>query len=85
VKLAVTHHTVTTNGDSWQLTAEKALVFILDAPKQPDTGKKTKKKSKRGSFNTKNFGSIMSVDKMKNAKRFITGWRCRHPWVSKPN
>ena len=78
VKLAVTHHTLQACGESWQVTGDKPLVFVLDQPKQADTGSKRGKKKKRvAGFNIKNFGSVVDVSKMKDARRFVTGWRAR--------
>lgn len=84
MKLAVTHHTLSASAnDAIQLTAGKALTFVLDAPKERESGKKTGKKRKKGGgtagLNTKNFGSVIDISKFKNAKRFVVGWRARRP------
>lgn len=77
VKLAITHHSLTASGDSWKVDAEKALVFVLDQPKLMETGAKKGKKAKRAGYTMKNFGGILNIGKMKDARRFVTGWRAR--------
>ena len=84
MKLAVTHHTLSASAnDAIQLTAEKSLTFVLDAPKERESGKQPKasKKRKKGGagLNTKNFGSVIDISKFKDAKRFVVGWRARRP------
>ena len=82
VKLAVTHHTLTASGDSWQLSSDKPLCFVLDPLKQPESKKGKKKNKKRdGVFNIKNFGAVVDISKLKNAIRIMIGWRARYPWV----
>lgn len=82
VKLAITHHTVTAAAnDSLMVTSDKPLVFVLDQPKQDD-GKRRKSKSKKnkgdkGGLKAQNFGSVVDISKMKDAKRFVVGWRAR--------
>ena len=78
VKVKLTHHSIT---DALAVTSEKALVFVMDPPKDdaPD-GKKSKKKKKGGKSEgptAKNFGAKLSIDKLKSSSRFIIGWRMR--------
>ena len=84
VKVAITHHSLQASGESWQVAGEKPLVFVLDQPK--DTGSKDSKKGKkkkRQGFNIKNFGSVVDISKMKDARRFVIGWRVRQFWGNK--
>ena len=72
MKLGVTHHTLVAD----QLSADKPLVFLMDAPKIPVEKKKGKKKNDL-QLNHKNFGSILDVVRLKNAARIAIGWRVR--------
>ena len=78
--MALTHHTLAPLNDSWQLTLEKPIAFVLDEPKQRDQPKKgSKKKNKgKGGLNAKNFGAVLDIGQLKNAKRLLVGWRARH-------
>lgn len=82
VKLAITHHTVSagatgTGPDSLVISTDKPLAFVLDQPKQD--GKKRKKKAKKNALTATSFGAMVNVSKMKDASRFVIGWRARFP------
>lgn len=78
VKLSVTHHTLSAANET--LTADKPLVFAMEPFKDPGEKKKDNKKKKQKKthgLNSKNFGSALNISKMKNAQRFVIGWRAR--------
>lgn len=79
VKLALTHHVMSSSNDALQLTAEKSLTFVLDALKSRDAKKEKSKKRKKtaSGHNSKSFGSVLDISKFKNASRFTVGWRAR--------
>ena len=64
--------------------SSKPLVFVLDECQEVATKKKGKKGKKDGvQISNKNFGSWMSITKIKTAMDTLKiGWRCRFP-VSK--
>ena len=83
VKLEVSHHKQSDEaGSEW--VSNKPLVFVLDECQEVQTRKKGKKGKKDGvQISNKNFGSWMSVTKIKTATDTLKiGWRCRFP-VSK--
>lgn len=63
--------------DSLVVTSDKPLVFVLDQPKQDEKKRKSKGKKNKGGLKPQNFGSIVDISKLKDAKRFIVGWRAR--------
>lgn len=87
VGVKVSHHTMTANDPNPK--PEKALVFVLDEVKdEPDaqgpgkdgkSRKRKRKSDKNGGFQptAKNFGSRISINKVKSASKFVIGWRCR--------
>ena len=88
VKIDVSHHKL--QDDQWSCT--KPLVFVLDAAQEPQqtTGKKKKVKGQKGGvqINAKNFGSWMSITKVKTCGETLKlAWRCRllgcQLWVNK--
>ncbi|CAK9011210.1 Uncharacterized protein SCF082_LOCUS11004 [Durusdinium trenchii] len=77
VKLELSHH----KEESGTFTSSKPLVFCLDEPPQ-DIISVSKKKGKKGAKGTqltaKNFGSFLSVSKLKTASDTVRiAWRCR--------
>ena len=59
-------------------------VFVLDEVKdepevQGQDGKSKKRKRKSAGFQptAKNFGSRISINKVKSASKIVIGWRCR--------
>lgn len=76
VKVSISHHTLADNNTS--LTNDKTLIFVLDPPKDDEEKKKKRRKKHDNSgVNSKNFGSRLSIDKMKSSIRFVIGWRVR--------
>ena len=82
----VSHHKMST--DVPHISSDKPLIFVLDEPKEdgdedPDDedkkSKKRKKKSKKTKFqpSMKNFGSRVSVNKLKSSSKMLIAWRCR--------
>lgn len=82
VKLAVTHHVLSSD----KVSQEKPLVFLMDPPKDPkedreEGGRPKRKKQKKekgaGTMTNKNFGSVVDIAKLKKANRLLIGWRIR--------
>lgn len=78
VKLEVSHHKQS-DGASLEWVSSKPLVFVLDECQEVATKKKGKKGKKDGvQISNKNFGSWMSITKIKTAMDTLKiGWRCR--------
>ncbi len=85
MKIKVAYHTV--DGDTF--TSSKPLPFVMDAikdddapaPDEPKKKKKKDKKEKKHGISAKNFGSYLSMDKIKGTNRFHIGWRLRFLWL----
>ncbi|CAL1131960.1 unnamed protein product [Cladocopium goreaui] len=82
VGMRISHHTMTAEDPNPK--PEKALVFVLDEVKdepegQGQDGKSKKRKRKSAGFQptAKNFGSRISINKVKSASKIVIGWRCR--------
>lgn len=75
-KTEVSHHDHDAEGN-WK--SVKPLVFVLDAvPEDDNTNVKTeKKKKKKTSITTKNFGAFVNIPAMKNTENLFLAWRCR--------
>eukprot|EP00435_Cladocopium_sp_Y103_P057773 s599_g20.t1 len=80
VKLEVSHHKQS-DDTSLEWVSSKPLVFVLDECQEIATKKKGKKGKKDGvQISNKNFGSWMSITKIKTAMDTLkVGWRCRSP------
>ena len=75
-KVEVAYHKL--ENEHW--TSVKPLVFVLDAAQEPTT--KPKKKGGKGAsqISSKNFGSWISLTKLKTAGDTLKfAWRCRFP------
>lgn len=80
MKIGVSHHTC--DGDCGEWKCEKPLVFLLDDPAGKDVVKneKQRKKQKKKSvpqITNKNFGTHLSISKIKDAEMLLLAWRCR--------
>ncbi|CAL1136071.1 unnamed protein product [Cladocopium goreaui] len=78
VKLELSHHKM--EDTDW--VNNKSLVFVLDQPPQPQDPQKKKGKKIKGTvqISAKNFGSWMSVTKLKTAGDTVNiAWRVRFP------
>ena len=77
VKIKVSHHTLADGA----ISSDKALVFVLDPPKDPDAqaGKRKRgsKNAKKDGPTAKNFGARVNPVKMKATPKFTIGWRVR--------
>lgn len=73
VKIAVSHHALNETRD--ELRVDKNLVFVLEPPKEPQTGRKNKKKEAGVTIN--NFGNGLSINKFKACTKFKTAFRRR--------
>ena len=92
VGVKISHHTMT--ADDPNPKPEKALVFVLDEVKDEPEGQgkdgKSKKRKRKAEKNAgfqptvKNFGSRVSINKIKSASKFVIGWRCRLGSSTKP-
>eukprot|EP00438_Fugacium_kawagutii_P001271 Skav224319 [mRNA] locus=scaffold227:508757:513150:+ [translate_table: standard] len=79
VKLAITHHTISSDE---KVVNEKPICFLMDPPKDREEGgkpakKKQKKNTDAGTMTNKNFGSILDISKLKSCNRLLVGWRVR--------
>ena len=82
VKLELSHHKM--EDTDW--VNNKSLVFVLDQPPQPQDPQKKKGKKIKGTvqISAKNFGSWMSVTKLKTAGDTVNiAWRVRFPVFEK--
>ena len=77
VKLGISHHSLNAARD--QITLEKALVFVVEPPKNDDgeDGGKRKKKKNKSTVTMNSFGNGLSINKFKGVSTFIVGFRCR--------
>ena len=78
VKLALTHHTLSSDGT---IQSDKPLTFLMDPVKETKPPKKKQKKQGSDrSMTSKNFGSVLDIPMVKKARRLLIGWRMRHPF-----
>lgn len=82
MKIEISHHDI----KGGEFKNVKPLVFVVDEPKVEvkNEGKKSrKKKVAGGTMNMKNFGSHLSIPKVKSSELLILAWRCRFlGWLS---
>ena len=85
VKLGISHHSLNAARD--QITMEKALVFVVEPPKNDDgedgEKKKKKKKKNKSTVTMNSFGNGLSINKFKGISTFVVGFRCRLDGLSK--
>lgn len=79
VKLRISHHSLKKSENS--ITPTKDLVFVLDELNEEPTKKKRKKANAKdesvAGVTMKNFGSNVSVPKVKGSSLLKVAWRCR--------